>query len=60
MSVLKFYAIRCDHCGYRESTEFDNVARVRRTASVDGWTRPRANQRSQMRIDVCPDCSDKE
>lgn len=60
MSSFKAFYMRCDHCGFTtEELTSVSAAHARRIVLEDGWTHPRANARSQMRIDVCVTCSEE-
>lgn len=61
MSAMKVYYMRCDGCGFDDENSQDaRAAAARREARASGWTHPRANTRSQMRIDLCPTCSEDQ
>lgn len=59
MSAVKVYYMRCDGCGYDDENATDGrAAGARREARAMGWTHPRAGSRSQLRMDLCPACSE--
>lgn len=60
MTALTLYAVRCDCCGHTEKTDATSQAGARRAAAENGWTRSRQNRaRNQLKVDVCPDCSEE-
>lgn len=59
MTALKVFVIRCDRCAATFESRLGRESLARGEARAVGWTRPMYRpERSRMRIDVCPGCSE--